>query len=147
MLFTAELQSTGGNTAGFVVPDEVLAALDGGRRPKVTVILGAHTWRSSIASMGGRFMLGVSLANREAAGATAGRTYDVEVVLDTAPREVAVPADLAAALAADPPARAAWEALSFSHQRRHAEAVLAAKAPETRARRVAKTVEALTAEP
>ncbi len=145
MIFTAELEGTGGSTTGFVVPEEVLVALDGGRRPKVTVTLGSHTWRSSIASMGGRFMLGVSMANRETAGATAGQTYDVEVVLDTAPRAVDVPEDLAAALSADPRARAAWDALSFSHQRRHAEAVLAAKKPETRARRVATTVEALTA--
>ncbi len=140
MRFTAELESTGGNTTGFAVPDEVVASLAGGRRPKVTVALNGQTWRSSIASMGGRFMLGVSAANREAAGVAAGRTYDVDVELDTAPRAVEVPADLAAALAGDPTARAAWDALSFSHQRQHAEAITAAKKPETRQRRVAATL-------
>ncbi len=145
MRITTELQSTGRNTTGYVVPDDVVAALGGGRRPKVTATVRGHTWRTSIASMGGRFMLGVSAANREAAGLTAGEVHDVDIELDTAPRTVAVPEDLAAALAADPGARAAWDALSFSHQRQHAEAILAAKKPETRRRRVAGAVEKLRA--
>jgi hypothetical protein len=140
MRFTAELESTGGNTTGFAVPDGVVESLGGGRRPRVTVALNGQSWRSSIASMGGRFMLGVSAANREAAGVAAGRTYDVDVELDTAPRAVEVPVDLAAALAGDPTARVAWDALSFSHQRQHAEAITAAKKRETRERRVAATL-------
>ncbi len=143
MRFTAELESTGGNTTGFVVPEDVVESLGGGRRPKVTVTLGGHTWRSSIAAMGGRFMLGVSAANREAAGLEAGTVCDVVVEPDAAPRTVEVPEDLSAALTADSAARSAWDALSYSHQRRHVEAIAAAKRPETRARRVAATLAAL----
>lgn len=140
MELTTQLQSTGGNTTGFVVPDAVVEALGGGRRPKVTATVNGHTWRTSIASMGGRFLLGASAAVREAAGIAAGQTLRVTVELDTAPRTVEVPEDLAAALAARPEAAAAWERLSHSHQRQHAEAVAAAKNPDTRERRVAATI-------
>ena len=144
MEFTTELLATGGTTTGFVVPDEVVEALGAGRRPKVVVTVGGHQWRTSIASMGGRFLLGASAAVREAAGISAGTTYTVDVEVDTAPRTVDVPEDLAAALAAAPGAEAAWSALGFSAQRQHAESVLAAKKPETRERRVAAVVERLT---
>ncbi|MGG5257386.1 YdeI/OmpD-associated family protein [Phycicoccus avicenniae] len=145
MEFTTELEATGGTTTGFVVPDEVVEGLGGGRRPKVAATVAGHTWRTSIASMGGRFLLGASAAVREAAGIAAGETHTVTVVLDDAPRTVEVPDDLAAALAAEPAAASAWAALTYSAQRRHAEAVLAAKKPETRARRVESVVAALRA--
>ena len=143
MEFTTELEATGGTTTGFVVPDEVVQALGAGRRPKVVVTVNGHTWRTSIASMGGRYLLGASAAVREAAGIAAGQTYTVRVEVDTTPRTVDVPDDLAAALAASPAATAAWAGLSFSRQRQHAEAVLAAKKPETREHRVATVVERL----
>lgn len=145
MDFTTELEATGGTTTGFVVPGEVIEALAGGRRPKVVATVAGYSWRTSIASMGGRFLLGASAAVREAAGIAAGERHTVTVDLDTAPRTVEVPEDLATALASSPRARAAWAALSFSHQRQHVESVLAARKPETRKRRVAATVEALTA--
>jgi Domain of unknown function (DUF1905)/Bacteriocin-protection, YdeI or OmpD-Associated len=143
MEFTTELLATGGTTTGFAVPEEVVEALGAGRRPKVVATVDGHRWRTSIASMGGRFLLGASAAVREAAGISAGNTYTVAVEVDTAPREVEVPGDLAAAIAAAPGAAAAWAALSFSAQRQHAESVLAAKKPETRERRVAAVVERL----
>jgi hypothetical protein len=145
MEFTTVLEATGGTTTGFEVPDEVVEALGAGRRPKVVVTVQGHTWRTSIAAMGGRFLLGASAAVREAAGIEAGQAYAVTVEVDTAPRTVEVPDDLAAALAASPAAAAAWSGLSFSQQRQHAEAVLAAKKPETRERRVATVVERLAA--
>ena len=144
MEFTTQLQATGGNTTGFVVPDAVVEALGGGRRPKVNVTVNEHTWRTSIASMGGRFLLGASAEVREAAGIAAGQTLTVTVELDTAPRTVEVPEDLSAALAARPEAATAWERLSHSHQRQHAEAVAAAKSPETRERRITTTIAKLT---
>ncbi len=144
MRFTAELESHGGTKAGFGVPEEVVEALGGGRRPKVTVQVGGFSYRSSIAFMGGRYLLGMSTDNRAAAGVSPGNTYDVDVELDTAPRVVEVPDDLAEALAAAPAARAAWEALSYSHQRAHVEPILAAKKPETRAGRIAKTITTLS---
>ncbi len=144
MEFTAPLEATGGTTTGFVVPDEVVAALGAGRRPKVAATVNGHTWRTSIASMGGRFLLGASAAVRDAAGIAAGEVHTVTVEVDAAPRTVEVPEDLAAALAAAPEAMSAWVDLSYSHQRAHAEAVLAARKPETRARRVASTIAGLT---
>ena len=143
MDFTTELLATGGTTTGFVVPDAVVEALGAGRRPKVVVTVDGHTWRTSIASMGGRFLLGASAAVRDAAGLAAGQTYTVTVEVDTAPRTVEVPDDLAAALAGSPGAAAAWAALSHSQQRQYAESVASAKKPETRERRVAGILEKL----
>lgn len=141
---TLELRATGGKTTGFRVPDDLVTSLGGGNRPKVSVTIGDFTFRGSIARMGGEFWLGVSAGRRTEGGLTAGETYDLTLELDTAPREVEVPDDLASALAAAPAAKTAWDALSYSNQRRHAEAVTAAKKPETRARRVAKTIADLT---
>ncbi|WP_406830812.1 YdeI/OmpD-associated family protein [Pedococcus sp. KACC 23699] len=143
MRFTAELQQTGRTTTGFEVPAEVVEGLGGGRRPKVTVTVNGATYRSSVAPMGGSHWVGVSAENRALTGAVGGQTYDVDLELDTEPRVVEVPAELAEALASDPVAKAVWDTLSYSHQRQHTLAVDGAKAPETRARRVTKTLEAL----
>jgi Bacteriocin-protection, YdeI or OmpD-Associated/Domain of unknown function (DUF1905) len=140
MRFRAELRSTGGNTAGFLVDDEVVAGLGGGGRPKVVVTVNGVEWRGSIARMGGAYWLGVSAERRAAAGIAAGEVLDVDVVLDTAVREVQVPADLASALDAEPAARAFWDALSYSNKSWHVLQVTGAKAAETRARRVARSV-------
>jgi Bacteriocin-protection, YdeI or OmpD-Associated/Domain of unknown function (DUF1905) len=136
----AELESSGKNTAGFVVPDELVAQLGGGRHPKVRVRLNGTEFGTSIASMGGRFLLGVSAERRQAAGVTAGETYDVEIELDTGPRQLEVPEDFAAALDADPAARAFFDSLSFSNRQWHVLRVTGAKQAETRARRVAGSV-------
>jgi hypothetical protein len=136
----------GGRTAtGFEVPPEVVDTLGAGKRPAVTVTVGGHTYRSTVAVMGGRYMLPLSAENRTAAGLSAGDAADVELELDTAPRVVEVPADLAAALDAEPAARAAFDALNYSNQRRHTLSVEGAKTDATRARRVAKVVETLRA--
>lgn len=140
MHLSAELVATGGTTTGIRVPDDVVAALGGGNRPKVVATVNGHAWRTSIARMGGEFWLGASADVRVAAGISAGDAIELDVELDTAPRTVEVPDDLAAALAAAPVAKAAFDALSYSHQRQHVEAVLGAKAPETRARRVAAAI-------
>lgn len=131
----------GGKTAtGIPVPAEVVEGLGGGKRPAVTVTLAGHTYRSTIAPMGGAFYLPLSAEHRTAAGLAAGDSVDVVVELDTAPRTVDVPSDLAAALDADPAVRAAFDALSYSNQRRHVLAVEGAKTDETRQRRIAKSV-------
>jgi len=144
MEFTTELDATGGNTTGFVVPDAVVEELGGGRRPKVIVTVNGHTWRTSIASMGGRFLLGAAAVVRDAAGIAAGQTHTVTVELDTATRSVEVPEDLAAAFADHPAAAEPWKHLSYSHQRQHADAIAAAKKPETRQRRIASIIAKLT---
>ena len=136
MKFHTTILKSGGNTTGIVVPDEIVEALGAGKRPKVRATINGHTWRTSVASMGGRFMVGVSAEVRAGAGVGGGDKVDIELELDDAPREVEVPADFAAALAANPAEKARFEQLSYSHQRRHVMAIEAAKAPETRARRI-----------
>jgi hypothetical protein len=138
MRLRLELVSHGGNTAGFEIPDEVVEELGGGRKPKVVVTIGAHTWRSSIANMGGQFMLGVSMENRAAAGVAAGQVLDVDVELDTAERTVDVPVDLAAELGKDDALGATWDRWSFTRRKEAARALTEAGKPETRTRRLEK---------
>jgi hypothetical protein len=145
MRLTAELQATGGNTTGFRISDEFVSALGGGGRPKVVVTVKGYEFRSSIAKMGGEYWLGVSAERRAAAGVRAGDVLDLDIVLDTQERTVDVPEDLALALAAEPAAQATWDKLAPSHRKAHVDAVLGAKAAETRARRIAKAVEMLAA--
>jgi len=140
MMFRTTLELHGKTATGIEVPDDVVAALDAGKRPPVRVTVNGHTWRSTVAVMGGRNLVGVSAENRAAAGVSAGDVLDVELVLDTEKREVEVPADLAAALAAAPDAAAAFAALSYSNKSRHVLSVEGAKTEETRARRIAKAV-------
>ena len=145
MRFTTTLEAAGRTATGLEVPAEVVEALGAGKRPKVAVTLRGHTYRTSIGVMGGRSLIPVSAEVRAASGVAAGDRVEVEVVVDDAPREVVVPEDLVSALAAEPGAAPAFAALSYSLQRRHVLAVEGAKAAETRARRVAAVVAAVTA--
>ncbi len=141
MRFRTTLQLEGKAATGFRVPPDVVAELGRGRkRPAVTVTVHGHTYRSTIAAYGDVFMLPFAGEHRIATGLEAGDEIEVDLALDTAPREVEVPADLAAALDGAPAARTAFEALSYSNKRRHTLAIDAAKAPETRQRRIDKTV-------
>ena len=140
MRFTTTLELNGKTATGFRVPAEVVAALGAGKRPPVLVTITGFTYRNTVAAYGDVSMLGVSAENRAGAGIAAGDTIEVDLELDTAPREVIVPADLQAALDADPTAAATYARLSYSERRRHVLAIADAKAPETRARRVAKSV-------
>ncbi|HEY0276673.1 MAG TPA: YdeI/OmpD-associated family protein [Solirubrobacterales bacterium] len=125
---------------GLEVPAEVIEALGEGERPAVTITVNGHSWRSRIAKMRGRYLIGFSKANRAAAGVDTGDAVEVEVELDTEPRVLEVPEDLTRALDADPEARAAWDALAPSHRRRHVHSIEGAKKAETRARRIEKAV-------
>lgn len=134
----------GGKTAtGLLVPAEVVEDLNAGRAPKVTVTIGGHTYRSTIAVRGGQFLIPLSAENRTAAGVAAGDDVDVDIELDTAPREVEVPADLAAALAADAEARRVFDGLPFTHRKEYVRWIEEAKKAETRRNRVAKTLDRL----
>ena len=134
----------GGKTAtGLQVPDDVVAALGGGKRPPVTVTLGGYAYRTTVAPMGGAFWIPLAAEHREAAGVRAGQEVDVRVELDTAPREAPLPEDLAAAL--DDSARAFFDGLAPSHRKEWVRWVEEAKKPETRAARVERTAEALRA--
>ena len=131
----------GGKTAtGIRVPAQVVGLLGAGRRPAVRVTVGRHTYRSTVAAMGGEFMVPLSAENRSRAGVAAGDDVDVRLELDTEPREVAVPDDLAAALDAEPAARACFDALSYSRRRWYVLGVEEARTAATRQRRIAKAV-------
>jgi antitoxin component of MazEF toxin-antitoxin module len=142
--FRTTLQKTGGNTTGFEIPAVVVDALGAGKRPPVNVTLnGAYSYRNTVAPMGGSLWIGVSAEHRARSGVEGGDEIEVELALDTAPREVVVPDDLAAALDKNEAAKAVFEKLSDSHKRQHVLAIDGAKAPETRARRIAKAIEML----
>jgi len=145
MRFRATLETEGKTATGINVPAEVVDALGAGKRPRVTVTINGHTYRSSVAVLGGRYMLGVSAENRTAAGVEGGQEVDVDLELDTAPREVTVPPDFAAALEAEPTAQATFDGLSYSNRSWHVLQIDGAKTTETRQRRIAKSVEALRA--
>jgi bacteriocin resistance YdeI/OmpD-like protein/uncharacterized protein DUF1905 len=145
MKFTGELLLNGKTATGIRVPDEVVAELGAGKRPAVRVTLRDYTYRTTIAPMGGEFWIGVSAEHRANAGIAAGDKLDVTVEVDDAPRTVEIPADLDVALANENEARAFFGTLSFTNQRTYVDWVTSAKKPETRADRVAKTVEALRA--
>jgi hypothetical protein len=129
-----------GNNTGIEVPADVVAALDAGRRPAVVVNVNGYEYRSTVAPMGGRYLLPFSAERRRESGINGGDAIDVELTLDTAPRTVEVPADLRDALDASPTAAAAWEKLSYTYRKEHARSVLDAKKAETRTRRIAAVV-------
>ena len=145
MRFRTEILGTGKTAAGIVVPADVLEGLAAGRKPSVRVTINGYAYRSSIATVDGRPMIGVSNDVRNAAGVAAGEVVDVEVELDTEKRTVALPAELEALLAADPVARGAYDKLSYSNQRRIVEPIDQTKNPETRQRRIDKAIETLRA--
>ena len=140
MKFRAVIELGGKTATGFQVPPEVVEALGSGKRPAVTVRIGGHTYRSTVAPMGGASYIPLAAENREAAGVAAGDEVEVEVELDTAPRTVDVPPDLAAALDAEPSARAFFDGLSNSNKKWHVLSVVGAKTDETRQRRIEKSV-------
>jgi hypothetical protein len=129
-----------GNNTGIEVPDELVAELGAGKRPPVVVDLNGHVYRTTVGVMGGQAMVSVSAAVRAATGLTGGDPVRVTLTVADTPREVDVPEDLAAALAADPAAGAFYAGLSNSLQRYHVDNVTGAKTPETRQRRIDKAL-------
>lgn len=143
MRFRTTIQQSGKTATGIQVPDEVVEALGSGKRPAVKVTINGYTYRSTIAVMGGTFMVGVSAEHRAGAGVAGGEEVDVDIELDTDPREVTVPTDFAAALDAEPEARRTFEGLSYSNKSWHVLQATGAKTDETRQRRIAKSIAAL----
>jgi O6-methylguanine-DNA--protein-cysteine methyltransferase len=143
--FRALLQPRGPAAAVVLDDAQVAAVGEGARRFPVVATVNGYTWRTSVARMGGEFLLGLSKEVRQGAGVEAGDEVDVTVELDTAPREVEVPEALAAALAADPQAKASFEQLAFSHRKEYARWIAEAKQEETRQRRVQQALEMIRA--
>jgi bifunctional DNA-binding transcriptional regulator/antitoxin component of YhaV-PrlF toxin-antitoxin module len=143
MKFRATLQLNGKTATGIEVPETVVTELGAGKKPPVRVTINQYTYRTSVGSMGGVFMLPVSAEVREHAGVAAGDELEVEIEHDTEPREVTVPPDFAAALDQDAAAKHAFEKLAYSHKQRHVLAIEQAKSPETRQRRIDGAIAAL----
>jgi hypothetical protein len=140
MKFRAEIELHGKSATGIEVPAEVVEQLDAGKKPPVSVTIGGGTYRSTVASRGGRYLIPLSAENRELTGVEAGDEVEVELKLDNQPREIAVPSDLAAALDSDANAKEFFELLSYSQKRWYVEPIVGAKKPETRERRVEKAM-------
>ena len=143
MRFRTTIQQSGKTATGIQVPEDIIQALGAGRRPAVKVTINGYTYRSTVAVMGGRYMVGVNAEHRARAGVAGGEEVDVDIDLDTAPRQLSVPADFAVALGAEPAARRTFEGLSYSNKSWHVLQVEGAKTNETRQRRIAKSVDIL----
>jgi hypothetical protein len=141
--FRTTVEQAGRTATGIEVPETVVDGLGAGKRPPVRVTINGYTYRSTVASMGGRFMVGVSAENREASGVAGGDKVDVEIELDTSPREVTVPPDFAKALKKDAKAKKTFDALSYSNKGWHVQSIEGAKTDETRQRRITKSIAAL----
>jgi Bacteriocin-protection, YdeI or OmpD-Associated/Domain of unknown function (DUF1905) len=143
--FHTQLQRRG--PAAAVVLDEAQVAVvgEGAKRFPVVATVNGYTWRTSVARMGGEFLVGLNREVRDGAGVQASDEVEVSIELDQAPREVEVPEALAAALAADPQAAASFERMSFTHRKEYARWIAEAKREETRQRRVAQALEMIQA--
>ena len=145
MRFRTRVLRAGKTATGVEVPAKVVDALGSTKRPLVNVTINGYTYRSAIAPMGGVFMLGISEEVRSKAGVAGGGTVDVDVELDTQPREVDVPPELAKALAKDAKAKKFFESLSYSGKIRLVAPIANGKTPETRERNLDKAMAALRA--
>jgi hypothetical protein len=141
MRFESTVELGGKTATGIPIPDEVIEALGSSKRPPVTITINSYTYRTTAVRMGGRFFVPLSAENRDGANVAAGDSITVDIEPDTAPREVTLPDDLAAAM--DDAARAAYDGLSYSHRNEWVRWVEDAKKPETRAARIERTVAGL----
>jgi hypothetical protein len=137
--FETTVASSGNNT-GIVVPGEVIEQLAAGKRPPVLVHVNGYEYRNTVAVMGDRHMVSISAAVRNVTGLKGGDPIRVTLTVADTPQEVNVPADFAAALAADERARTFFGKLSNSLQRYHVDNINAAKSADTRQRRIDKAI-------
>jgi hypothetical protein len=143
MRFRTTILQSGATATGIRIPDEVVEGLGAGKRPPIRVTMNDFTYRSTVAVMGGVYMVGVSAENRAGARVAGGDEVDVDIELDTTPREVTVPPDFEAALDGEPDARRTFDGLSYSNKSWHVLQVEGAKTDETRQRRIGRSVEML----
>jgi hypothetical protein len=143
MRFRATILTAGKTATGIPVPDDILASLNGGKRPAVSVTINGYTYRTTVGSVDGRAMIPLSAENRAGAGVAGGDEVEVEIALDIAPREVNLPADFVAALEHDPKAKRTFDGLSYSLKNYHVQQIEGAKTPETRQRRIEKSIATL----
>jgi hypothetical protein len=143
--FKTQLQPRGPAAAVILDDAQVAAVGEGAKRFPVVATVNGYTWRTTVVRMGGEFLLGLSKEVRQGAGAEAGDEVEVTMELDTAPREVEVPEALAAALAADPEAKASFDRMAFTHRKEYARWIADAKQEQTRQRRLGQALEMIRA--
>ena len=143
--FRAQLQRRGPAAAVVLDEAQVAAVGEGAKRFPVVATVNGYTWRTSVARMGGEFLVGLNREVRDGAGVQVGDEAEVTIELDRAPREVEVPEALAAALATDPQAAASFDLMAFTHRKEYARWIAEAKQAETRQRRVAQALEMIRA--
>jgi hypothetical protein len=143
MKFTAIVEAAGKTATGIEVPADLVEKLGAGKRPPIRATINDYTYRTSIGVMGGRFLIPVSADVRKSAGVAAGNEVEVDVELDTSPRDVTVPADLAQAMDLD--TRQFFDSLSYSRKQRFVLPIEKAKTHETRQRHIDKALIALRA--
>jgi Bacteriocin-protection, YdeI or OmpD-Associated/Domain of unknown function (DUF1905) len=141
--FRSKVELGGKTATGIPVPEKIVSALGTSKKPAVRVTINGHTYRSTVAPRGGRYLLPLSAENRAAAGVGAGDTVEVEVELDTEPRELAVPPDFLKALKRDAGAKKFFDGLSYSKKQGFVLPIEQAKTPETRQRRIDKAIDSL----
>ncbi len=143
MKFRTTIQQGDKTATGIQIPNEVIEALGAGKKPPVKLVVNGYTYRSTVATVSGNYMVGLSADHREASGLRGGDEVEVEIELDTQPRTVDVPADLESALDAEPKARETFDKLSNSMKGYHVSQVTGAKTDETRQRRIEKSIAVL----
>ncbi len=143
MKFRAIIRLNGKTATGISVPPEIVTALGSGKRPAVTVTFNDFTYRSTIAPLGGEYLVSVSAEVRERAHVVAGDEVEVDIELDNAPREVEIPPDFTDALASAADARQAFDGLSYSNKKALVSSIEQAKSAETRQRRIQKAIMSL----
>ena len=141
--FRATIRQAGKSATGIPVPEAVVAELGSGKKPAVVVRIGSYEYRSTVASMGGEFLIPLSAEHRAGSGVSGGDEVEVTLAIDDMPREVPLPDEISEALDASPALAAAYAALSYSRQRALIEPIGQTKTPETRSRRVEKALAVL----
>lgn len=143
LTFKTVLLTAGKTATGIKIPPEIIEKLNAGKKPPVKVTINGFTYRSTVAVMGGDFMVGVNAGNREGAKVKGGDKIEVALELDTEPREVELPAEFKKALDKNAQAKKAFEALSVSKKKMHVLPIANAKTDETRNRNIEKAISAL----
>jgi hypothetical protein len=131
------------NVTGIELPADILAALGGGKRPRLKITLGDYSFVSSVGGMGGKAMISLSAAHRTAAGLTGGDRVEVRVELAPDPPAIDVPDDRAAARRAAG-VTDAFDRAAPSRRKEWVRAIEEAKAAETRAKRIQKVIDTLS---
>ena len=144
MRFHTKILKAGKTATGIQIPNEVVENFGSSKRPPVRITINCQTYRTTVAVMGGEFMVGVSAENREKTGVAGGDEVDVDIELDTEPREVTVPADFAKALKGNAIAKKRFDGLSHSRKQAFVSGIEGAKTEETRERRILKAINELS---